>query len=219
MRFVVSTMQDSTLNSMKKYPKKCVNNSLRSSTVYEDSTHCDNGWFGDIKSLAKSTKETILPAFEGLAGIVHRSALSVAAEFAQLERDAELEAERWKDESSGENHREQKRHVLPLPWEVKRRNGNEEDSANSFVEDESFKNRILQLSTTEETFLEPYGAGEADDFLLTDQRIHLIRRILHLDENLAAIHAKISGKFEDFKMKHSLDFALKGANKCCLYQY
>mmetsp|Transcript_15929 Transcript_15929/g.23435 ORF Transcript_15929/g.23435 Transcript_15929/m.23435 type:complete len:292 (-) Transcript_15929:2247-3122(-) len=191
-------MQDLTAKSTKekKYPKICGNNSLRSAkvTVYEDPTQCDNGWFGDIKSLAKSTKDTIFPAFEGIAGIVHRSALSVAAEFAQLERDAELESERWKDESYGEKHHEQIRQVLPLPWEVKCRDGNDEDAADSFVEDESFKNRILQLSTTEETFLEPYGAGEADDFILTDQRIHLIRRILHFDENLSAIHAQLSGR-------------------------
>lgn len=184
------------LTKEKQCPKICASNSLRSSeaTVYEDQPHCDTGWFGDIKSLAKSTKDTIFPAFEGLAGIVHRSALSVAAEFAQLERDAELESERWKDENYGGKRHEEIRQVLPLPWEVKRRDGNDKDSANSFTEDESFKNRILQLSTTEETFLEPYGAGEADDFILTDQRIHLIRRIINVDENLAAMHTQLSGR-------------------------
>mmetsp|Transcript_39058 Transcript_39058/g.44542 ORF Transcript_39058/g.44542 Transcript_39058/m.44542 type:complete len:297 (+) Transcript_39058:36-926(+) len=187
--------------------KKIMKNDLKSTRdkFYEDSTtHCDGGWFGDIKSLAKSTKDTLFPAFEGLAGIVHRSAMSVAAEFAQLERDAELETEHWKEYSYGETHHEQqqqkkKQQLLPLPWEVvKHRDDCNSSEAldESFVEDESFKKRILQLSTTDETFLEPYAAGEAEDFVLTNQRIFLIRRILHGDKNLAAKHAKLSGQSE-----------------------
>jgi len=171
-----------------------------SGTLYEDNTtQFDGGWFGDIKSLAKSTKDTLFPAFEGLAGMVHRSAMSVAAEFAQLERDAELEADQWKERSYGESRQEQlnKVHILPLPWEVLKstddRNSND-DNGDSYTEDSSFKKIIFELSTTEETFLEPYAADEAEDFVLTDERILLIRRILHLDENLAAIHAKLSGR-------------------------
>jgi hypothetical protein len=161
------------------------------------------GWFSDIKSLAKSTKDSIFPAIDGFANILHRSAMTVAAEIAQLERDAEMEADRWREENYGKadsgEKQEQTRRFLRLPWEVRRREGATTDLANSTtshcVEDEDFKQRILDLSKTEDTFMEPYGAGEADDFPLNEQRIHLIRRLLELDENLSSTHAKLSGKF------------------------
>jgi hypothetical protein len=53
------------------------------------------------ESLAKSTKDSIFPAIDGIASMIHRSAMTVAAEIAQLERDAELEAERWREENYG----------------------------------------------------------------------------------------------------------------------
>ena len=155
------------------------------------------GWFGDIRSLAKSTKDTIFPVMDGLASLIHRSAMGVAAEIAQLERDAEFEADRWaRDENYGASNHEQIRPELSLPWEVKRRDPAGTDSnLSQYAEDEVFKQTILELSTTEETFMEPYEAGEAEDFILNEQRIHLIRRLLDIDENLAATHAKLSGKF------------------------
>mmetsp|Transcript_31529 Transcript_31529/g.52051 ORF Transcript_31529/g.52051 Transcript_31529/m.52051 type:complete len:304 (+) Transcript_31529:141-1052(+) len=166
-------------------------------TTSEDSGSY-GGWFGDIKSLAKSTKDSIFPAIDGIANILHRSAMTVAAEIAQLERDAEMEADRWRDENYGAApSQEQPRRELRLPWEVRRREAITDLSSSSTshcVEDESFKQRILELSKTEDTFMEPYGAGEADDFPLNEQRIHLIRRLLDIDENLAATHAKLSGR-------------------------
>lgn len=154
------------------------------------------GWFGDIRSLAKSTKDTIFPVMDGLASLIHRSAMGVAAEIAQLERDAEFEADRWaRDENYGASNHEQIRPELSLPWEVKRRDPAGTDSnLSQYAEDEVFKQTILELSTTEETFMEPYEAGEAEDFILNEQRIHLIRRLLDIDENLAATHAKLSGR-------------------------
>jgi hypothetical protein len=156
------------------------------------------GWFGEFKSLAKSTKDSIFPAIDGIASMIHRSAMTVAAEIAQLERDAELEAERWREENYGAASQGETGEALPLPWEVKPRDPNGELSRSTFpfyVEDENFKQAILALSTSEETFLDPYGVGEAEDFILNEQRIYLIRRLLALDANLAANHAKLSGKF------------------------
>jgi hypothetical protein len=170
--------------------------------IYEDSASYYGGWFGDIKSFAKSTKDSIFPTIDGIANILHRSAMTVAAEIAQLERDAEMEADRWREENYGGAGNEKQDHArrsLRLPWEVRRREGASTDLAISTTshcfEDEGFKERILELSKTEDTFMEPYGAGEADDFPLNEERIHLIRRLLELDENLAVTHAKLSGKF------------------------
>ena len=124
--------------------------------------------------------------------------MTVAAEIAQLERDAELEAERWREENYGAASQSKKGEPLPLPWEVKPRDPTGELSGSivpTYVEDENFKQAILALSTSEETFLDPYGVGEAEDFPLNEQRINLIRRLLAMDANLAANHAKLSGKF------------------------
>lgn len=155
------------------------------------------GWFGEFKSLAKSTKDSILPTIDGIASMIHRSAMTVAAEIAQLERDAELEADRWRDENFGSVNCVESPKTLPLPWEVKRVDpGGElaESNVSQYVEDEEFKRAILALSTSEETFLEPYGPGEADDFHIHESRVNLIRRLLTIDGNLASTHAKMSGK-------------------------
>ena len=176
-------------------PQKGDINLVSSKSSASEGRNQSGGWFGDIKSLAKSTKDTIFPAIDGVASFIHRSAMTVAAEIAQLERDAELEAERWRQENYGAStgNSERVQNQLPLPWEVKPRDS---DMSSELVEDENFKFRIMELSTTEDTFLEPYGSGEAEDFPLTEDRIRLIRRLLALDDNLAAIHAKLSGKHD-----------------------
>jgi hypothetical protein len=170
------------------------------------------GWFGEIKSLAKSTKESIFPAIDGFANLIHRSAMNVAAGIAQMERDAELEAERWREENYGTvNHvRDTKQTTLQLPalslpWEIKKVVLNNQSDSNLvlYVEDEAFKGKVLSLATSEETFLEPYGLGEEVDFQLSEERLRLIHRLLTLDENLAASHAKLCGKLL-FLVKHSL---------------
>lgn len=176
--------------------KGCPGSAMSSAkTSFSEDSAGGGGWFGDIKSLAKSTKDSIFPTIDGIASMIHRSALTVAAEIAQLERDAEMEADRWREENYGNEgspSRQTRQAPLRLPWQVKPQPVSLEESM--YDEDEGFKLRILELSTTEDTFLEPYGVGEADDFPLTEQRIQLIRRLLDIDENLAATHAKLSGK-------------------------
>jgi hypothetical protein len=154
-------------------------------------------WFGEFKSLARTTKDSILPTIDGIASMIHRSAMTVAAEIAQLERDAELEADRWRDENFGTANRDESQKALTLPWEVKRvipAGDLAESNVSQYIEDEDFKRAILKLSTLEETFLEPYGPGEADDFHITEARVNLIRRLLVIDGDLASTHAKMSGK-------------------------
>lgn len=184
--------------------KKAATHSKTSDSVQNESY---GGWFGEFKSLAKSTKDSIFPAIDGIASMIHRSAMTVAAEIAQLERDAELEAERWREENYGADSQGNTGDTLPLPWEVKPRDPTGEllgSAVPTYVEDENFKHAILALSTSEETFLDPYGAGEAEDFALNEQRINLIRRLLALDANLAANHAKLSGKFHYIRRRELL---------------
>jgi hypothetical protein len=146
------------------------------------------GWFGgmsaDFRVLASSIKNTA----GGVASFVHRSALSVAAEIAALEHDEDAEH----GEHSGEGG------SLRLPWEVK---GEE----NKFNEDTLLKEKIISLSSKESTFLQPFasrkqeGVGdnhtnEEDAFVLDESRIQLIRQLLELDDQLAATHARLSGR-------------------------
>jgi hypothetical protein len=151
------------------------------------------GWFGgmsaDFRVLASSIKNTA----GGVASFVHRSALSVAAEIAALEHDEDTEhGEHCAKSSSGEGG------PLRLPWEVK-------SEESTFNEDTLLKEKIMSLSSKESTFLQPFssqkqdGAGdhhtnEQDVFVLDESRIQLIRQLLELDDQLAATHARLSGR-------------------------
>ena len=74
----------------------------------------------------------------------------------------------------------------------------EKVDANSKIE---FK-EILALSLLEKTFLEPFTSPAAgslssvdrSEFILDQPRINLIRRLLDIDDNLAATHARLSGE-------------------------
>lgn len=151
------------------------------------------GWFGsmgaDFRVLASSIKTTA----GGVASFVHRSALSVAAEIAALEHEEDAEHAEHCGNSSGEGG------PLRLPWEVK-------VDENTFSEDSLLKEKIASLSSKESTFLQPFAsrkkdaaeddhdADNEDAFVLTELRIQLIRRLLELDDQLAATHARLSGR-------------------------
>jgi hypothetical protein len=163
-----------------------------------------SGWFGEFRSIAKSTKDTFLPAFDGIANLVHRSAMAVAAEIAQLEHDAELDADRWRDDNYGSAEELVTGEVMPLPWELvistaESADGVDNEAIVQHIENEELKEQLLALSTVENTFLEPFSPDGADEddtpFTLSEPRIQLIRRLLHMDVNLARMHAKLSGTF------------------------
>jgi hypothetical protein len=162
------------------------------------------GWFSEFRSIAKSTKDTFLPAFDGIANLVHRSAMAVAAEIAQLEHDAELDADRWREENYGSTEEFATGESMRLPWELvvstaESAEGDKNKEFMQYIENEELKEQLFALSTVEKTFLEPFspdGAEEDDTpFTLNEPRIQLIRRLLHIDVNLSKIHAKISGAF------------------------
>ena len=159
------------------------------------------GWFGigsDIKTFARSIKDNVPPAIDGFASFIHRSALTVAAEIAQLEREAELETERWREQNYGKAHSGSDDDPLHLPWEVPHNSKKLRSSSceTIYEEDEELMQKIFDLSTHEKTFMGDTDDGnEAEDFSfsLDEPRINLIRRLLELDDHLAAMHAKLSG--------------------------
>lgn len=151
----------------------------------------EGGWLGgigaDFRNIANSLKEAVPPtigAIGDIASFVQRSALSVAAEIAQMERDSS-------DEEAGDLE-----HAIHLPWEIR----TETDSGRSeYQEDEVLKASITALSSDRATFLKPFSAkGSAEEesnFIVLDEpRIRQIRRLLAVDENLAATHSILSGR-------------------------
>lgn len=165
-------------------------------SVSTDDEH--GGWLGgigaDFKILANSIRQTAFPAIGGFASLIHRSAMSVAAEIAQLERDG---ANAWNENASDE--------PLRLPWEVPCE-PSVEGANREYMKDADLKEKILNLSRDENTFLKPFttkksmvsatpSSFDSADFTLDEPRIHLIRKLLELDENLAIMHARLSGKW------------------------
>jgi hypothetical protein len=90
------------------------------------------------------------------------------------------------------------------------------DSVPVYMTDEELIQIILSLSLKESTFLGPYSPSHLEDdeedednnineegasrnisprFALDEPRIHLIRRLLDIDGNLAKIHARLSGEY------------------------
>lgn len=162
------------------------------------------GWLGEFRALAKSTKDTLFPALDGIANMVHRSAMAVAAEIAQLEHEAEADADRWREDNYGSTGDYDTTGPLSLPWELAIRSAESkgEDligSVATYAENENLKQKVMELSNVESTFLDPFSSDGSDEtdtkFTLNEPRIQLIRRLLALDTRLAKIHAKISGKW------------------------
>jgi hypothetical protein len=157
------------------------------------------GWFGigsDIKTFARS----IAPPIGGFASFIHNSAMTVAKEIASLEREAELETERWREEHYGKAGEDI---TLHLPWEIPHNSTKLRSNScdTIYEEDEELMQKIFDLSEHEETFLgrkyEKEDESEKEEefsFSLDQPRINLIRRLLELDEQLAVMHARLSGK-------------------------
>lgn len=173
------------------------------------------GWFGgmgtDFRNIAYSLKDAVPPTIGDIASFVQRSARSVAAEIAMLERDS--------DDDEGDLE-----HALRLPWEISTgltlSNGSTE-----YQEDEELKAKVLTLSVSHASFLKPFngkepsfapGQEDSNFVVLDEPRIFLIRRLLEIDENLAATHAHLSGnvlkEYHDFRTRKEFDLRNKYAS-------
>ena len=143
----------------------------------------EEGWLGgmgaDFRTLATSLKCTA----GGVASFVQRSALSIAAEIAAIEKVEQVDGDERNSVSA---------EPLRLPWEIKGDDG-------SYEEVSELKEQIISLSLNESAFLPSKKSEGAEDelassFCLDEPRIQLVRRLLELDENLAVLHAKLSGR-------------------------
>ena len=153
----------------------------------------------DFRTLACSLRETA----GGVASFVQRSAMNVAAEIARLEEEEEVRSHHYhQNEEEPENEL-----PLRLPWEVQFQGNGD------FHEDNTLKERILQLSANDSNFLRPVdneAASLTEDFTFDDARVHLIRHLLEIDSTLAGAHARLSGRSD----VHENDFWKNYFDRC-----
>jgi hypothetical protein len=173
-------------------------------SVSEDESNAGFFSFAGMGTDFKNLAFSISPAIEGIAKFVHRSALNVAAEIAQMERDGEIEAEHWREENHSGNSNVGLETSLCLPWEIRYNNLGDStpDAEPVYVTDQDLMEIVMALSLKESTYLEPFppapeiDAGSTTNkpaFVLNEPRIQIVQRLLDIDENLAAMHARLSG--------------------------
>lgn len=162
----------------------------------------ESDWLGslgaDIKSIATFFHDTAQPVVGGVASLVHQTALSVAAEIADWEREQQGSSTCQTLSDSMSSHDD--RMPLLLPWEVRKCSDNDKEKKSTIYRDEGLMNDILTLSSYEKTFLEPFtsasdGNSSEESFTLDDNRVSLIQRLLEVDESLVFAHTRMSGKF------------------------
>jgi hypothetical protein len=239
----------------------------------EQESSSSGRWFGgmgsDFMNIAYCLTDNVSPVVSGVATLVRNTAVAVANEIAQLERDGELEAAAVDDERSSSSKKNNSRissssssssvavtggegimlssssfgstssssninksESLILPWEICQESSqttlllssqekeNNEDEISVYVTDTDLMKKIFILSRQESTFLEPFSKGSllpegnnksiipqninkynnislssySSTFNMDDSRIKLIRRLLDIDENLASMHTRLTGK-------------------------
>ena len=150
----------------------------------------NGGWLSDFRAIAWSLQQTA----GGVANFVHRSAVAIADEIAQLEQE-EMEKQHCEGNSFDDGC-EGATKVLPLPWELPAvQDDDEEEEEVCYVEDSQLKDKILQLAENDAAFLGPFTTKREDDSEFLDEaRIALIRRLLQIDDQLARTHARLSGR-------------------------
>mmetsp|Transcript_24757 Transcript_24757/g.26627 ORF Transcript_24757/g.26627 Transcript_24757/m.26627 type:complete len:386 (-) Transcript_24757:542-1699(-) len=155
----------------------------------ENESESSGRWFGglgsDILSIAHCLTDNVSPVVSGVATFVHRTAVAVANEISQLERDGELEtAAAIEERPSKKNSRgtkgsgtaiilspssfdststSNKSESLILPWEICQESQTnlstqkENDEITVYFTDTDLMNKIFVLSRQESTFLEPFS--------------------------------------------------------------
>ena len=147
---------------MTRYRKFCKMNdkddvASRVATLTTDMEEID--WFGslgaDFKSIATFFQDTAQPVVGGVASLVHQTALSVAAEIADWEREQQ-ESNAWQGIGDGTSSIDDQGPLL-LPWEVRKcSDDDQEEKSMSVFQDEKLMKDVMKLSSNESTFLEPF---------------------------------------------------------------
>ena len=167
-------------------PEPDLQSSAMTGSTSEESVSGNNGWLSDFRSIAWSLQQTA----GGVASFVHRSAIAIADEIAQLEQE---EIEKHHSEASSCDHHTSSDDATTryLPWELPSLN----DDKETYEEDLLLKDKMQLLAEDDRVFLGPYTMKRDEDAEFLDEaRIALIRRLLQVDEGLARTHARLSGR-------------------------
>lgn len=169
------------------------NINLRDSEFTVDSLINESGsgirWFGGIGTdFLHCLTENVTPVVSGVATLVHKTAVAVANEISQLERDGELEAaaaaaqrcdedsneDKWASDchtthpSSTLDSNEKKSENLTLPWEICRESsgnptfGEDDGEISVYFTDKELMRRIFALSSNDAAFLHPFSDDLSD---------------------------------------------------------
>jgi len=138
-------------------------------------------WFGGIGTdFLHCLTDNVSPVVSGMATLVHKTAVAVANEISQLERDVELEAEAAAAEQSNEDCDEgakvetdcsvinssssfDKSENLILPWEICQESSQnptvkgEDDEIPVYFTDMELMKTIFALSSHDSNFLQPFS--------------------------------------------------------------
>lgn len=155
----------------------------------ENESESSGRWFGglgsEILNIAHCLTDNVSPVVSGVATFVHRTAVAVANEISQLERDGEVEtAVAMEERPSKKNSKgtkgsgttiilspssfdststSNKPENLILPWEVCQESQTslstqkENDEISVYFTDTDLMKKIIILSRQESTFLEPFS--------------------------------------------------------------
>jgi hypothetical protein len=144
------------------------------------------GWLSsmgaDFRNIAHCLTDNVGPVVSGVASMVHRTAVAVANEIAQLEQDEDSDsADSPKTKSKSSPHQTSvsakpaKRagknlQSLMLPWEIKHETASEVNNCIPvYFTDNALMEEILTLSAEESTFLKPYQENSGDDSLIAEE--------------------------------------------------
>lgn len=146
------------------------------------------GWFGGIGTdFLHCLTENVSPVVSGVATLVHKTAVAVANEISQLERDGELKAEAIAAEqdygggdkaeidcnivhssSSFDSSTRKESDNLILPWEICRELSQnptvkgEDDEIPVYFTDTELMKKIFALSIDDSTFVQPFSDNSPD---------------------------------------------------------
>jgi hypothetical protein len=150
------------------------------------------GWLGGMGTdFLNCLTENVSPVVSGVATLVHKTAVAVANEISQLERDGELEAEAaavaerfdkdWEraekrmgdssslnSSSSFDSNYDTIGECIGLPWEIcqelSQHSTTEENNGEIpvYFTDKELMKKIFSLSRTDSTFFEPFSANSPE---------------------------------------------------------
>lgn len=194
------------------------------------------GWFGGMGTdFLNCLTDNVSPVVSGVATLVHKTAVAVANEIAELERDGELEAaaERFENRGNGaaadrvggmhpsspsfDSSTGKHSEDLDLPWEIRRYpsqnqaavGGDEEIPV--YVTDTELMKKVLALSGQESTFLRPFSVHSPENHASRDPSIASFSANFVMDEPRVRLTRRLLDMDETLASFHSIATGNDGA--------